>query len=183
MRWCNIIACPECNKCSAAAAADAYASEFENYEKEIGAATTPFHVLEKCIFFVDTFDRSIDRATVKRRLGLVEKDFAGLLDSVVETEFSVRYKALLARIVGAVLYRDAWYRKHANEALLSIDEYFEHKKIGGGAGQGPSVDLVTKEKEKEDLDGKKMNAGPMSFAASPGHFKRMLENHLRCSGP
>jgi hypothetical protein len=129
---------------------------------------------------------SIDRATVKRRLGLVEKDFAGLLDSVVETEFSVRYKALLARIVGAVLYRDAWYRKHADEALLSIAKYFEHK-IGGGGGAGPSVDLVAKEKEKEKekevFNGKKMNAGPMSFAASPGHFKRMLENHLRCGGP
>jgi hypothetical protein len=117
--------------------------------------------------------KSISVTEMKTRLAKVKKEFSALIDMVNEKKFATKYHALLDGVLEAVTYRDAWYRKNGDAAIESIRNRFSDY-ITGGSG-----DNIIKNKLNDlDID---IASAPMSFAASPGQFARLLARHQQCA--
>lgn len=115
---------------------------------------------------------SISSAKVKSRIMQVKKEFTDLLDLIKQREYAKKYQDMLDHVIDAVLYRDAWYRRNGAKAIKSIEFVFVKELSGGVRASGAGT--VTQDPALQP------NKSPMSFTASPGEFKRMLERHQVC---
>lgn len=123
---------------------------------------------------------SIKRSHVRTRLAQVKAVFVKLVDTINEEQQSQKMHKLLDTIIEAVLFRDAWYRKHAKSAINSIKSFFHHDVHVGGAVVAAAATLKKNKKAKATINDANFENAPTSFVASPGNFMRMIKNHSTC---
>ena len=129
-------------------------------------------------FYMNTaldYLKSISVTKVKARLKKVAKEFGAFIDLVNEKALAKQYHALLDQVIDAVIYRDAWYRKNGLDALKLVANKFVNPIVGGDA-TADTYNLEINNGDITDID-----ASPMSFAASPGQFARMIARQQHCT--